>query len=71
MRYQCIKHEISPALLLPRSDFNRLKNGDGFDPKLLEGWRAELLGEPLVRWLRHPSDLSVEWQTHACVLRMQ
>ncbi|MCS6929722.1 MAG: ribonuclease D [Saprospiraceae bacterium] len=71
VRYQCIKHEISPALLLPRSDFNRLKNGDGFDPKLLEGWRAELLGEPLVRWLRHPSYLSVEWQTHACVLRMQ
>ncbi len=71
VRYQCLEHEISPALLLPRGDFNRLKNGDGFDAALLEGWRAELLGDALVRWLRHQGVLSLEWQGEACVLRMK
>ncbi len=71
VRYQCLEHEISPALLLPRGDFNRLKNGDGFDATLLEGWRAELLGPPLVRWLRHQGTLALEWQGDACVLRMK
>ncbi len=71
VRYRCLEHEISPALLLPRGDFNRLKNGHGFDPTLLEGWRAELLGEPLVRWLRSQGTLSVEWQAQSCTLYMK
>ncbi len=71
VRYQCLEHEISPALLLPRSDFNRLKSGNGFDAALLEGWRAELLGEPLVHWLRRAAALDVEWAKDACILRMK
>ncbi len=70
VRRQCLEHEISPALLLPRGDFNRLKSGNGFDPALLEGWRATLLGEPLVRWLRQQGHLRVDWEGDACILRM-
>ncbi len=71
VRYQCLVSEISPALLLPRGDFNRLKHGQGFDETLLSGWRAELLGEVLVHWLRRASALSLQWTADdACVLRM-
>lgn len=71
VRRQCLEHEISPALLLPRSDFNRLKSGDGFDTALLEGWRAELLGEPLVCWLRQQGTVAVHWESGTCMLRME
>lgn len=71
VKKQCLEHEISAALLLPRGDFNRLKSGsEDFDHSLLEGWRAELLGNGLVQWLREGGPVSVHWNDRECLLKM-
>ena len=71
VKKQCLEHEISAALLLPRGDFNRLKSGsEDFDHSLLEGWRAELLGDGLVQWLREGGPVSVHWNDRECRLEM-
>ncbi len=72
VRRQCLDHEISAALLLPKGDFNKLKSGeDNFNSALLEGWRAELLGNTLVDWLKRNGRLNMEWGDQQCVLRFQ
>ena len=71
MKKQCIEHEISAALLLPKGDFNRLKAGsDDFDHALLRGWRAELMGTELVAWMSKGDKITVEWRDGACLLSM-
>ena len=65
VRFQSMAHGISPALLLPRSDFNKLKNPDnGETLALLTGWRAELLGPSLTQWLRNNPEMTIEWTTN-------
>ena len=62
VRFQSIAHGISPALLLPRADFNKLKtpeNGEAL--ALLTGWRAELLGPSLTQWLRDTPEMNLKW----------
>ncbi len=62
VRERCLEHEISAALLLPKGDFNKLKTGaEGFDQNLLQGWRAELLGEELTRWLQLRRRVRLSW----------
>ena len=71
VKKQCIEHEISAALLLPRGDFNRLKSGsDDFDHSMLDGWRAELMGKELVEWLKKGSKVTIEWAESECRLKM-
>jgi ribonuclease D len=71
VKKQCIEHEISAALLLPKGDFNRLKAANGeFDDNLLTGWRAALLGQNLVHWLQRGDKLVVEWDADGCRLTM-
>lgn len=71
VKLQCLENEISAALLLPKGDFNKLKaGGNDFDASLLSGWRAELLGENLVRWLQQREVVKVSWQNEDCILRM-
>ncbi len=71
VKKQCIDHEISAALLLPKGDFNRLKAGsDDFDHALLGGWRAELLGAELVAWMQKGGRAKVTWEPGACWLTM-
>lgn len=71
VKKQCLEHEISAALLLPKGDFNRLKAGsDDFDHALLRGWRAELLGAELVEWLTKGGKIKVEWGEGFCKLTM-
>lgn len=71
VKKQCIEHEISAALLLPKGDFNRLKAGsDDFDPALLRGWRAELMGQELVDWMSKGGKITVDWKDGACHLSM-
>lgn len=67
IRKQCLECEISPALLMPKGDFNKLKNDpDNFNKELLEGWRSELLGPTLTQWIYDNVELSVDWQTGFC-----
>jgi ribonuclease D len=69
VKKQCLEHEISAALLLPRGDFNKLKDRTGtFDTTLLSGWRAELLGPNLVSWLLKGGEMTVRWDGDLCVL---
>lgn len=71
VKQRCLEQEISAALLLPKGDFNKLKGeGNGFDNSLLHGWRAELLGENLVRWLQQRGYLRIQWQDGNCLLKM-
>ena len=71
VKKQCLEHEISAALLLPKGDFNRLKSGsDDFDHALLRGWRAELLGAELVEWLTKGEKVKMEWSDGGCKLTM-
>ena len=71
VKKQCLEHEISAALLLPKGDFNRLKAGsDDFDHSLLTGWRAQLLGEELVNWLVSGKKIKVSWEKGICKLTM-
>ncbi len=70
VKRQCLEHEISAALLLPKGEFNKLKSGGTFDDSLLSGWRAELLGANLVNWLQQQGNLSLHWEKEACILRM-
>ncbi|MDO8969797.1 MAG: hypothetical protein Q7U74_03855, partial [Saprospiraceae bacterium] len=59
------------ALLFPKGDFNRLKSGsDDFDHGLLQGWRAELMGQELVEWMKKGGKVKVEWSEGACKLSM-
>jgi len=72
VKKQCLEHEISAALLLPKGDFNRLKAGsDDFDHELLNGWRAELMGQELVEWMRKGGKIDVLWEDGACKLLMK
>ncbi|MBL7809716.1 MAG: ribonuclease D [Saprospiraceae bacterium] len=71
VKKQCLEHEISAALLLPKGDFNRLKAGsDDFDHDLLHGWRAELMGAELVNWMKKGGKVTVRWGDGECHLSM-
>lgn len=71
VKKQCLEHEISAALLLPKGDFNRLKAGsDDFDHDLLHGWRAELMGAELVSWMKKGGRVQVRWGDGECHLSM-
>jgi ribonuclease D len=61
---------VSAALLLSRTDFNRIKSGV-YEDGLLGGWRGELLGPELVHWLEKQGKINVTWEDHACILRMK
>jgi ribonuclease D len=72
VKRQCIEHEISAALLLPKGEFNKLKNDEEtFDNSLLNGWRAELLGPELTLWLMKRKSVSMDWNEGICSLKMK
>jgi len=72
VKKQCIEEEISAALLLPKGDFNRLKShSPDFDPSMLNGWRAQLLGPNLVDWLLNGGKVAMEWRENGCFLSMK
>lgn len=71
VKKRCMEHEISAALLFPKGDFNRLKNGsEDFDPELLRGWRAELMGDELVQWLIKGTEIHMSWENGICKMSM-
>ena len=70
VKKQCLDHEISAALLLPRGDFNKIKSGEPHDPDMLRGWRAKLLGPQLVEWLKSRATLNIVWQNNDCIIQM-
>ncbi|TNE48627.1 MAG: ribonuclease D [Bacteroidetes bacterium] len=70
VKHQCLEHEISAALLLPKGEFNKIKSDGEIDASLLTGWRATLLGENLVTWLQKKEKIQVNWNKDGCQLNM-
>jgi ribonuclease D len=51
VRRRCLDQQISPALVMPRGDFNRLRHAHAeLDESYRHGWRADLLGPDVIRW---------------------
>ncbi len=71
VKKRCNENEISAALLLPKGDFNKLRSAPAnFDQSLLDGWRAELLGEELTNWLKTLRPIAVNWKNGVCQISM-
>ncbi len=59
----CAQNKVAGILLMPRSDFNKMKFDGSFTPKyLVKGWRKEILGADTVEWLKNRKDLSVRFE---------
>ncbi len=52
VRYKCLESGITPAFVMPKGVMRKLKNGmDEIDESLERGWRRQLLGEDIFRWM--------------------
>lgn len=61
-KFICAKNKVAGTLLMPRSDFNRMKQEPNFTPDYLKkGWRRQILGEDMVVWLENRSNLTVRF----------
>jgi ribonuclease D len=72
MKYKCQQNNVSPALLLPRAEFNLMKKDKAFFPsRLASGWRHEVLGDDFLEWLRKRNPLSITLSGNRCTLEME
>ena len=61
-KFICAKNKVAGILLMPRSDFNKMKYESGYLPPYLKrGWRKEILGEDMVNWLEKRDKLKVSF----------
>ncbi len=59
----CTKNKVAGILLMPRSDFNKMKYDSSFLPSYLgKGWRKEILGESTIQWLEKREELAVRFE---------
>ncbi len=59
-KYICVKNKISGTLLMPRSDFNKMKDDINYVPSYLKKtWRKKILGEHVINWLENRGDLDM------------
>ncbi len=71
VKMKAVKYYISPALLLPRREMNKMKADDKYFPDFLEnGWRKELLGPDLLLWLKKRKRIDAEMDGYTCILKM-
>lgn len=71
LKYKCQEQDISPILLLNRSDFNRMKRDRSYFPEYMYAeWRKEVLGEELLDWFKRRERLNITLQDGQCVLEM-
>ncbi len=71
LKYKCQEAGIAPILLLPRADFNRMKTEKEYFPSILEkGWRKEIIGIDILKWLKTRNKLSFEFEAGRCILTM-
>ncbi len=51
-KLMCNQNKVAATLLLPRSEFNKMKQDMNYVPELLgNGWRSDILGENILDWL--------------------
>lgn len=72
VEYICQNNQVAPSLVLNRTSFKLMKSDPSyFDESIAKGWRAKLLGEDLLEWLRVRKDLVIEMKDGKCVIRME
>lgn len=72
VEYMCQRQMIDPTLVLNRTSFKIMKSDPSyFDESIATGWRAQLLGDDLLNWLRTRKDLIIEMKDKACIIRME
>jgi ribonuclease D len=72
MQCLCAGRQIDPSLVAGRSEIGELSrllaadetiNKSANDLRILQGWRRQAIGEPLVALLKAKLDLSLRWET--------
>jgi ribonuclease D len=72
VEYICQNNQVDPTLVLSRTNFKLMKAEPSyFDESIAEGWRAKMLGEDLLLWLRKRKQLIIEMVDGKCVIRME
>ena len=72
VEYICQNRSVAPSLVLHRTQFKMMKADPNFmEPSIEIGWRAELLGEDLIRWLKERKSLVIEMKNGECVISMK
>lgn len=72
VEYICQNNQVDPTLVLSRTSFKLMKaEPTYFDESIATGWRADLLGDDLLTWLRKRKNLIIEMVDGKCVIRME
>ena len=72
IEYICQNRSVAPSLVLHRTQFKMMKADPNFtEPSILIGWRAELLGEDLLKWMVERKGLIIEMKDGQCVISMK
>jgi ribonuclease D len=62
INYIANKKSISPALLLSRTELNKIKAEPDFPvEELIKGWRQEILGKDILQWLKDKQSLEMNF----------
>ena len=72
IEYICQNRSVAPSLVLHRTQFKMMKADPSFtEPSILVGWRAQLLGEDLLRWMVERKGLTIEMKDGRCIISMK
>lgn len=65
-RYRAAKEGIAVEMLITREEINRMKAIQGYIPaSITNGWRKEVLGEPLLDWIAQKGKINLSMQDGA------
>ena len=63
IRFKGKESSIDPSLILSRTELNKIKLDAKYFPEFLEkGWRRELLGEAIIKWLKDRKGLQMSFE---------
>ncbi len=70
IKKRCIDYEISPALVLSKSDIKNFRKGvlTERSKNLETNWKSEMLGAEVIQWLKHVGMIKMEMIDGKCVL---
>ena len=63
VKYQAINQGITPSLVMPKNMVDKFRNDDDLREAVIgSGWRREMLGDSLVKWLENIDRLELDIQ---------
>jgi ribonuclease D len=72
IKFKAVEQKIAPELLISRKDISRMKTDKDFFPAYLnKGWRRDLLGSDIVRWLKRRDGLKILHEKNKVILSMK